>query len=193
MGTTGRCRYAATSARPLFGERPLPCARISSHSLVMAWEGAFPPSCRSRSTLRQPGTARRKPLVRRAHGSLPGTDPGPAPRSTDLLQTTPRSSCTEHCPSSLESLHGSCDLGNLVRLGVIPKRARYCDPTAKVRMREVAMASTPAAIYEAGTLELRDEIANLGWHASRTRPRLFRMTRGQAPSRYFDRSSTPSR
>jgi hypothetical protein len=35
-------------------------------------------------------------------------------------------------------------------------------------MREVAMAPTPAAIYEAGTLELRDEIANLGWHGSKT-------------------------
>lgn len=36
-------------------------------------------------------------------------------------------------------------------------------------MREVAVAPTPATVYEAGTLELRDEIANLGWHGSKTR------------------------
>ena len=44
-------------------------------------------------------------------------------------------------------------------------------------MREVAMAPTPAAIYEAGTLELRDEIANLGWHGSKTRNLRPGMTR----------------
>lgn len=43
-------------------------------------------------------------------------------------------------------------------------------------MDKVAMASTPAPVYEAGTLELRDEIANLGWHASRTRARFVGMT-----------------
>src|SRR5882672_452023 len=130
---------------------------------------ACPPSCRSQLPPRRSGKAPRKPPFRPVRGNPRGSNPGHSRQSIGPRPTTPQSSDSACFPSSLGSFQRHVHIAYLVRLGVIPKRSRYCDRFGESRMDKVAMASPPATVYEAGALELRDKIANLGWHTSKTR------------------------
>ena len=154
----------AAIAPTLSAEALWACASILPGSGMMAAEEAYRPSCRSRSTHRRFDTTRRKLPARRPHGNRPGKGRARCQQSTGLPRTIRRSSDNARCPSFLEPLQGICDLANLVRLGVVTKRPRYCDPSAEVVMREVSMASPSALIDEACALQLCNEISNLWRH-----------------------------
>lgn len=53
---------------------------------------------------------------------------------------------------------------NLIRLGVITERPRYCDPLPVFRMLEVPMTSTSTAIHKTGFLQVGNQVSDLGRH-----------------------------